>query len=151
MSRRCALAHNDAARAIVHDGLMHGLSAYAIARSVHQHRISQSAVRRYIRQYNHELHRLQMISTGGGLALAHSGPITSDPGADHGSLVSSAELVAMLDLVAEGLEVVARRDSASKEARVRADPASHVAKQASRGLSKETVMAIRQQVLGTLD
>ena len=151
MSRRCALAHNDAARAIVHDGLLHGLSAHAIARSVHQHRISQSAVRRYIRRYNHELHRLEMISAGVTAGSALSGPISSDPGADYGSLVSSADLNPMLDLVAEGLGVVAKRDLASKEARIRADPAAHIAKHGSRGLSKQTVMAIRQQVLGTLD
>ncbi len=147
MSRRCALAHNAAARAIVHDGLLRGLSAHAIARSVHQHRISQSAVRRYIRRYNHELHRLEMISAGVTAGSALSGPTS----ADYGSLVSSADLNPMLDLVVEGLGVVAKRDLASKEARIRADPAAHIAKQGSRGLSKETVMAIRQQVLGTLD
>ena len=151
MSRRCALAHNDAARAIVHDGLMHGNSVHAIARSVHQHRISQSAVRRYIRRYNLELQRLEMSSTGGGLALAHTGPISSDPGADQGSLVSSADLNSMLDLVVEGLGVVAKRDIASKEARIRADPKAHITTQEFRGLSEQTVMAIRQQVLGTLD
>ena len=151
MSRRCALAHNDAARAIVHDDLQHGLSAHAIARSVNQHRISQSAVRRYIRRYNFELGRLEMISANGALASAYPGPISSDCGADHSSLVSSAELSVMIDLMVEGLEVVARRDVASKEARIRADPKAHIPRQGSRGLSKETVMAIRQQVLGSLD
>ena len=151
MSRRCALAHNDAARAIVHDGLLHGLSVHAIARSVNQHRISQSAVRRYIRRFNHELHRLKMISADGGLGSAHHGSVISDPVADHGSLVSSADLSAMIDLVVEGLEVVARRDVASKEARIRADPKAHITKQEFRGLSEQTVMAIRQQVLGSLD
>lgn len=151
MSRRWALAHNDVARAIVHDGMLHGLSAHAIARSVNQHRISQSAVRRYIRRYNHEVHRLGAISKVGALGSAHPGPISSVPGADHGSLVSSAELNAMLDKLVEGLEVVARRDIASKEARIRADPNAHIKKQPSRGISKETVMAIRQQILGMGD
>lgn len=151
MSRRCALAHNDAARAIVHDGLMHGHSVHAIARSVNQHRISQSAVRRYVRRYNYELHRLAMISTGNGLALVNFGLTKPDPHKDHGSLVNIADLNSMLDHLGEVLGVVARRDIASKEARIRADPAAHTAKQGSRGLSKDTVAAIRQQVLGTRD
>ncbi len=151
MSRRCALAHNDAARAIVHDGLMLGHSVHAIARSVDQYRISQSAVRRYIRRYSHELHRLEIISSDGGLAVAHFCSTSSDLGTDHGSLVSSAELNAMIDLLVEGLAVIAKRNIASKEARIRADPKAHITKQEFRGFSKDTISAIRRQVLGTND
>lgn len=151
MSRRCALAHHDAARAIVHDGRLHGLSAHAIARSVDQHRISRSAVRRYIRRYDHELNRLELIRPDGAMGSAHPGSANPDHGSDCGTLVSSLELNAMIDLMIEGLGVVAKRDVTAKEARIRADPNAHIPRQGSRGLSKETVMAIRHQVLGSLD
>lgn len=151
MSRRCSLAHNDAARAIVHDGLMHGHSVNAIARSVDRHCISKSAVRRYYRRYSRELSRLELISAGGGVASAHLGSTHTDAGPDHGSLVSSTELSAMLDLLDEGLSVVAKRDVASKEARIRADPAAYIKKREERGLSRATVDAIRRQVLGMGD
>lgn len=151
MSRRCALAHDDAARAIIHDGLMHDHSVPAIARSVDRHRISQSAVRRYIRRYNRELLRLEMISAGGALGSAHAGLTSFDPDADQGSLVSCTELNVMIDMVVEGLDVATKRDVASKEARIRVDPASHLPRLGSRGLSQETVAAIRHQVLGMGD
>ena len=151
MSRRCSLAHNDAARAIVHDGLMHGHSVDVIARSVNHHRISKSAVRRYFRRYSHELSRLELMSAGGGLVSAHPDSTNSEAGFDHGSLVSGAELNTMLDLLVEGLGVLAKRDVASKEARFRADPAAHIKKQEFRGLSRPMVEAIKRQVLGLGD
>ena len=151
MSRRCALAHNDVARAIVHDGLMQGHSVHAIARSVEDHRISQSAVRRYIRRYVHELGRLQLASAAGGDAPAYPDSANAGADPDHGSSLSSTELNTMLDLFVEGLRVVAARDVASKEARIRADPAAQIKKQEFRGLSTETISAIRRHVLGTND
>lgn len=148
MSRRCALAHNDAARATVHDGLMHGHSVHAIARSVEDHRISQSAVRRYIRRYSQELGRLELVSAGGSDGSAYPDPASTGSDPDHGSLVGSTELNVMLDELVEGLEVVARRDIASKEARIRAVPAAYISKQRPRGLSSETISEIRRKILG---
>jgi hypothetical protein len=57
----------------------------------------------------------------------------------------------MFDLLAEGLGVLAKRDVASKEARIRADPAAHIKKQEFRGLSRPMVAALRRQVLGLAD
>jgi hypothetical protein len=151
MSRRCALARNDAARAAVHNGLMHGRSVHVIAKSVESHRISQSAVRRYIRRYIHELGRLEVVSAGGSDGPAYPDPASTGADPDHGSSVSSTELNAMFDLMVEGIGVVAKRDVASKEARIRANPAAQITKQKSRGVSEETVQAIRRQILGIGD
>lgn len=148
MSKRCTLAHNDAARAIVHDGLMRGQSVHTIARSVEDHRISQSAVRRYIRRYNHQFGRLELVSARGSDGSAYPDPASTGANPDHGSLVSSSELNTMLDLLVEGLGVVAKRDVASKEARIRAVPVAYIKKQQPRGLSAETILQIRQKILG---
>lgn len=91
------------------------------------------------------------MSAEGGLASAHSSSTNFEVGPEHGSKVSRAELNAMFDLLAEGLGVLAKRDVASKEARIRADPAAHIKKQEFRGLSRPMVAALRRQVLGLAD